>query len=109
MYCATTRSPCESLRGTTGKTPLKRWTLAACLQATLPEGYATENRCGGCTRRPGRRSRSRGGVLHRRGTRSALARTLLRPVMLAVCRTAVGTGLRFGELAVLRWSDVHLL
>src|SRR4029079_3881778 len=32
-----------------------------------------------------------------------------RPVMLALCKTAVGTGMRFGELAALRWSDVDLL
>ena len=32
-----------------------------------------------------------------------------RPLMLALCKTAVATGLRFGELAALRWSDVDLL
>ena len=32
-----------------------------------------------------------------------------RPVFLALCKTAVTTGLRLGELAALRWTDVDLL
>ena len=32
-----------------------------------------------------------------------------RPVISYVCRTAVATGMRFGELAALRWEDVNLL
>ena len=32
-----------------------------------------------------------------------------RPVYLALCKVAVTTGMRFGELAGLRWSDVRLL
>jgi integrase len=32
-----------------------------------------------------------------------------RPWALALCKTAVGTGMRLGELAALRWDDVDLL
>jgi integrase len=32
-----------------------------------------------------------------------------RPLLSYLCRTAVCTGMRFGELAALRWSDVELL
>jgi integrase len=83
--------------------------LGACLQAAIPT-YATEN--------PVR-------LLHKsvrpRPAKSApvyftddeLARLwpelAYRPVMLAVCKTAVGTGARIGELAALRWDDVDLL
>jgi integrase len=29
--------------------------------------------------------------------------------MLALCKTAAGTGARFGELAALRWDDIDLM
>jgi integrase len=83
--------------------------LGACLQAAIPT-YATDN--------PVR-------LLHKsvrpRPAKSApvyftddeLARLwpelAYRPVFLALCKTAVGTGARIGELAALRWDDVDLL
>lgn len=84
--------------------------LGACLQAAVAEGYATENpvRRLHKTARP-KVAKSRPAYY----TDAELARLwpelAERPVMLALCKTAVGTGLRFGELAALRWTDVDLL
>ncbi|MFL5914115.1 MAG: tyrosine-type recombinase/integrase [Gaiellaceae bacterium] len=84
--------------------------LGACLQAAIAEGYATENpvRMLHKSARP-KVAKSRP-VYY---TDVELARLwpelAYRPVMLALCKTAVGTGMRFGELAALRWSDVDLL
>jgi integrase len=76
--------------------------LGACLQAAVSEGYAAEN--------PVRQlhKTARPKVAKRRPAyyTDELAE---RTVMLALCKTAVATGLRFGELAALRWSDVDLL
>jgi integrase len=84
--------------------------LAACLQAAVAEGYATENPVRGLhkTARP-KVTKSRPAYF----TDLELARLwpelAYRPVMLALIKTAVGTGARFGELAALRWDDVDLL
>jgi integrase len=84
--------------------------LGACLQAAVAEGYATENpvRRLHKTARP-KVAKSRPAYY----TDDELARLwpelAERPVMLALCKLAVGTGMRFGELAALRWSDVDLL
>src|SRR5262249_49851508 len=84
---------------------------AACLQAAVVAGYAEQN--------PVR-------LLHKSSrprvpksvpsyfTDDELARLwpelAERPLMLALCKTAVGTGARLGELAALRWEgDVDLL
>src|SRR5262249_32283842 len=83
--------------------------LGACLQAAVPT-FATEN--------PVR-------LLHKSvrpkpGKSQAVYFTdteLARPwpdleyrgVMLGFCKLAVGTGMRFGELAALRWTDCDLL
>jgi integrase len=85
-------------------------TLGACLQAAVVEGYANEN--------PVRRlhKSARPKVAQSRPayyTNAELARIwpelAERPVMVALCKTAVATGLRFGELAAIRWTDVDLL
>jgi integrase len=84
--------------------------LGACLQAAIGEGYATENpvRSLHKTAKP-KVAKSRPSYY----TDAELARLwpelAFRPVMLALCKTAVGTGLRFGELSALRWNDVDLL
>jgi len=84
--------------------------LGACLQAAISEGYAHENpvRLLHKTARP-KVAKSRP-VYY---TDDELARLwpelACRPVMLALCKTAVATGLRSGELAALRWTDVDLL
>lgn len=84
--------------------------LGACLQAAVSEGYATENpvRLLSKSARP-KVAKSRPAYY----TNDELAQLWLalnyRPVMLALCKTAVATGMRFGELAGLRWGDVNLL
>jgi integrase len=84
--------------------------LGACLQAAIGEGYATENPVRNLhkTAKP-KVTESRPTYY----TDAELARLwpelVFRPVMLALCKTAVGTGLRFGELSALRWEDVDLL
>jgi integrase len=84
--------------------------LGACLQAAVAEGYASENpvRLLHKTARP-KVAKSRPAYY----TSDELARLWpelkSRPVMLALHKTAVATGLRIGELAALRWDDVDLL
>lgn len=84
--------------------------LSACLQAAISEGYATENpvRRLSKTARP-KVAKSRPAYY----TNDELARLwpelAYRPVAAFLCRVAVATGLRFGELAALRWTDVDLL
>jgi integrase len=84
--------------------------LGACLQAAIAEGYAERNPVRELhkTARP-RVARSRPAYY----TDAELARLWpelsYRPVFLALCKLAVATGLRFGELAALEWSDVDLL
>ena len=83
--------------------------LGACLAAAIPE-YATANpvRLLHKTKRP-KVAKSRPAYF----TDAELARLWpeleYRQVMLALAKTAVMTGARFGELAALRWSDVDLL
>ena len=84
--------------------------LGACLQAAVSEGYASDNpvRRLHKTARP-KVAKSRPAYY----TDDELARLwpelVYRPLMLALCKTAVATGLRVGELGALRWSDVDLL
>ena len=84
--------------------------VSSSVQAAISEGYAHENpvRLLHKTARP-KVAKSRP-VYY---TDDELARLwpelACRPVMLALCKTAVATGLRSGELAALRWTDVDLL
>jgi integrase len=84
--------------------------LGACLQAAVSEGYASENpvRKLHKTARP-KVAKSRPAYF----TDAELARLwpelVERPVYLALAKTAVLTGARFGELAGLDWNDVDLL
>ena len=83
--------------------------LGACLESAIPE-YAMTNpvRLLHKTKRP-----KVAKTLPTYYTDAEVARLwpelAYRPVILAICKTAVATGARFGELAALRWSDVNLL
>ena len=81
--------------------------LGSCLEAAVPE-YASSN--------PVRTTKNKPKVGKPKPsyyTDAELARLWPelagRPWALALCKTAVTSGLRFGELAALRWSDVDLL
>ncbi len=84
--------------------------LGACLEAAIAEGYAERNPVRELhkTARP-KVAKSRPAYY----TGDELARLwpelAYRPVYAALCKAAVLTGLRFGELAALGWSDVDLL
>jgi integrase len=84
--------------------------LGACLQAAVSEGYANEN----AVRRLHKSARPK--VSRSRPTYYTdveLARLwpelAHRPAYVALCKLAVATGLRFGELAALEWEDADLL
>jgi integrase len=84
--------------------------LAACLEAAVADGLLTTNP----VRRLDRSSRPK--AAKRRPSfftddelRRLWPELEKRPVYLNLCRLAVLTGLRHGELAALRWTDVRLL
>jgi integrase len=84
--------------------------LGACLEAAIAEGYAERNPVRELhkTARP-KVAKSKPAYY----TGEELARLwpelAYRPVYLTLCKAAVLTGLRFGELAALDWGDVDLL
>jgi integrase len=84
--------------------------LGACLEAAIAEGYAERNPVRELhkTARP-KVTKSKPAYY----TDEELARLWHelgeRPVYAALCKAAVLTGLRFGELAALEWGDVDLL
>jgi integrase len=84
--------------------------LGACLQAAVSEGYANENPVKRLhkTARP-KVAKSKPAYY----TDAELARLWPelenRPVYLVLHKIAVATGMRFGELAALGWSDIDLL
>ena len=85
--------------------------LGACLQAAVTEGFAAENPVRGLSK--GCAAEDREETEPTYYTDEELARLwpelAYRPVMLALCQTAIATGARLGELAALRWDDVDLL
>jgi integrase len=84
--------------------------LGACLQAAVDENYATENPVRQLPRSLRPKAAKSRPVYY---TNNELARLWpelgSRPVMAALCKTAVATGMRLGELAALHWDDVDLL
>jgi integrase len=84
--------------------------LGACLEAAVAEGFAERNPVRDLhkTARP-KVTKSRPAYY----TDEELARLwpelIERPVYLALCKAAVLTGLRLGELVALQWNDVDLL
>ena len=75
-----------------------------------PRATRPRTRSARCTRARGRRSRSQGPPTTPTPSSPASGRSSrIGRCMLALCKAAVATGLRFGELAALRWSDVDLL
>jgi integrase len=84
--------------------------LGACFEAAIAEGYAERNPVRDLhkTARP-KPTKVRPAYY----TDDELARLwpelAERPLFLALCKTAVATGMRIGELAALEWSDVDLL
>jgi integrase len=84
--------------------------LGACLQAAKAERLIAENpvRLMAASARP-RAQKKRPSYF----TNDELARLwpelAERPLVSYLCRVAVATGMRFGELAALRWEDVNLL
>ena len=84
--------------------------LAACLQAAKVERLIAENpvRLLAPSARP-KGVKKRPSYFTNEELRRLWPELLARPVISYVCRTAVATGMRFGELAALRWDDVNLL
>jgi len=84
--------------------------LGACLQAAITEGYATENPARGLHKSARPRPTKARPAYYTDAELGALWNELRdRPVFLALCKAAVATGLRLGELAALEWGDVDLL
>jgi integrase len=84
--------------------------LGACLQAAVSEGYASENPVRKLHKSAQPKVAKSRPVYYTDDELNRLWPELAdRPVMLALCKTATATGLRFGELAGLRWSDIDLL
>jgi integrase len=84
--------------------------LGACLEAAIAEGYATENpvRKLHKTARP-KVQKPKPAYYTNDELKRLWPELAERPVYLALCKFAVTTGMRFGELAGLRWSNVDLL
>jgi integrase len=84
--------------------------LATCCEAAISEGYATENPVKKLHRSARPKAPQVRPVYY---TDTELARLwpelAYRPVYAYLCKIAATTGMRFGELAALRWSDVSLL
>ena len=84
--------------------------LGACLQRAVEEGYAIDNavRMLSKSARP-KVAKSAPVYYTDDELRRLWPELAFRPVIEYLCKTAVATGLRLGELAALRWGDVDLL
>ncbi len=84
--------------------------LGACLQAAKIERLVAENpvRMLPSSARP-RPAKKRPSYFTDAELRGLWPELVERPLLAALCKTAVATGMRLGELAALRWSDVRLL
>jgi integrase len=84
--------------------------LGACLQAAKIERLIAENpvRLLSPTTRP-KAAKKRPSYFTSDELRRLWPELELTPSYLVLCRLAATTGMRFGELAALRWPDVHLL
>jgi integrase len=84
--------------------------LGACLEAAITERYAERNPVRELhkTARP-KVARSRPAYYTDAELGRLWPELAERPLFAALCKTAVATGMRFGELAALEWSDVDLL
>lgn len=84
--------------------------LGACFEAAISEGYAERNPVRELhrTARP-KVAKSRPAYYTDEELSRLWPELVERPVYLALCKVAVLTGLRFGELAALTWADVDLL
>jgi integrase len=84
--------------------------LGACLQAAIAESYADRNPVRGLHKSARPRPTKSRPAYYTDAELGVLWNELrYRPVFLALCKAAVATGLRFGELAALEWGDVDLL
>ena len=106
-----TRGGKPAPREVTGATLAKHLRqLGACLEAAVSEGLASENpvRKLHKTARP-KVAKPRPAYFEDNELGRLWLELVERPVYLALCKTAVATGMRFGELAALTWGDVDLL
>ena len=79
--------------------------LSACFEAAISEGYATENPCRNLHKTARPRGQKSKPSYYTDGELGRLWPQLeYRPLFLNLCKLAVLTGLRFGELAALDWS-----
>ena len=84
--------------------------LGACLEAAISEGYAERNPVRELhkTARP-KVAKSRPSYYNDEELARLWPELEERPVYAAICKVAVATGCRFGELSALDWGDVDLL
>jgi integrase len=84
--------------------------LGACLEAAVAEGYAAQNPVRKLHRTARPKVAKQRPAYYTDAELSALWPALAhRPVFQYLCKIAVATGMRFGELAALRWADADLL
>jgi integrase len=84
--------------------------LGACFEAAIAEGFASENPCRKLHKSARPRVAKSTPVYYSNSELGKLWPELAyRPVFLALCKAAVLTGMRSGELAATTWDDVDLL
>lgn len=102
------RTPARAVSATTLAKHLRQ--LAACLQAAKAERLIAENpvRLLAASAKP-KAQKKRPSYFTNDELAQLWPELAHRPVISYLCRFAVATGMRFGELAALRWEDVNLL